>query len=90
MGVKPNVSYEKKEIFLSPGESVLLFTDGIIEAQNENKEFFGNDRLVNYIMSATGPPWSKKLLDSIRHWHGDSPASDDLTILEIWRDKKSI
>jgi serine phosphatase RsbU (regulator of sigma subunit) len=90
LGVTPDVCYEKKEILLSPGESVLLFTDGIIEAQNENNELFGNDRLVDSIKNAKEPPWGKKLLGSIRHWQGDSPASDDLTILEIWRDKKSI
>jgi serine phosphatase RsbU (regulator of sigma subunit) len=90
LGITPDVRYEKKEFLLSPGESVLLFTDGVIEAENEDNELFGNDRLVDSIKNAKGPPWGKKLLGSIRHWQGDSPASDDLTILEIWRDKKSI
>jgi serine phosphatase RsbU (regulator of sigma subunit) len=90
LGITPDVRYEKKEFLLSPGESVLLFTDGVIEAENEDKELFGNDRLVDSIKNAKGPPWGKKLLGLIRHWQGDSPASDDLTILEIWRDKKSI
>ena len=90
LGVTPNARYEKKEIMLSPGESVLFFTDGIIEAQNENNELFGNDRLVDSIKNVKGPPWGKELLSSTRHWQGNSPASDDLTILEIWRDKKSI
>jgi serine phosphatase RsbU (regulator of sigma subunit) len=90
LGVTPDVRYEKKEILLSSGESVLFFTDGIIEARNENNELFGNDRLVDSIKNAKGPPIGKELLDSIRQWQGDAPASDDLTILEIWRDKQSI
>ena len=90
LGVTPDVHYEKKEFLLSPGESIILFTDGIIEAQDENNELFGNDRLMDTIKNANGPPWGQKLLDAINHWQGESTASDDLTILEIWRDKESI
>jgi phosphoserine phosphatase RsbU/P len=89
LGLAPDIRYEKKEIMLFPGESVLFFTDGVIETLNENMEFFGNDRLEDTIKNATGPPWGKNLLDSIRHWQGNTPASDDLTLLEIWRDKKN-
>ena len=86
LGVAPDVSYEQKEIFLAPGESILFFTDGVVEAENENKDLFGNDRLAAYIRNAKGPPWGKGLLELISQWRGDSSANDDLTILEIWRD----
>ena len=88
LGVKQDVKYEKKEFFLSPGESVLLFTDGVIEAENKENEMFGNDRLVRYIKDTSGPPWGKGLLEEIRCWRGNTLANDDLTILEIWRDKE--
>jgi serine phosphatase RsbU (regulator of sigma subunit) len=88
LGVKQDVKYEKKEFFLSPGESVLLFTDGVIEAENKDNEMFGNDRLVRYMEDTRGPPWGKGLLDEIRCWRGDTKANDDLTILEIWRDQE--
>ena len=86
LGVTADVQYEKKEILLSPGESLLFFTDGVVEAENENNDLFGNDRLADHIKNAKGPPWGKGLLDAIRRWRGNSSASDDLTILEIWRD----
>ena len=90
MGVRSDVRYEKKEIVLSAGESILFFTDGAIEAENEDNELFGNDRLLDSIKYTKGPPWGKELLVSVRHWQGEAPVSDDLTMLEIWRDKKSI
>ena len=86
LGVTPDVRYEKKEILLSPGESILLFSDGVIEAENEDNELFGNDRLVDFIENAKGPPWGEGLLDFISNWRGNSSANDDLTMLEIWRD----
>ena len=85
LGVTQNAHYEKKEISLAPGESILLFTDGVIEAENEDKELFGNERLVEFIKDAKGPPWGDGLIEFISNWRGNSSASDDLTILEIWR-----
>jgi len=87
LGIMPNVLFEKREIMLSPGESVLLFTDGVIEAENEDKELFGNNRLVRYIKDNKGSPRGKGLLDEIRIWRGNANVNDDLTLLEIWRDQ---
>ena len=86
LGVTPDARYEKKEVLLSPGESILIFSDGVIEAENEERELFGNDRLIGFIKNAKGPPWGAGLLDFISNWRGNSSASDDLTMLEIWRD----
>ena len=87
LGVTPDAHYDKQEISLSPGESILFFTDGIIEAENANHELFGSDRLVDYIKNSTGPPWGEGLLNIIRGWRGNAAVNDDLTIVEIWRDK---
>lgn len=87
LGITPNAHFEKKEITLSPGESVLLFTDGLIEAENEGKELFGNERLVQYIKNKKGMHFGKGLLDEIRKWRGNANVNDDLTLLEIWRDQ---
>jgi serine phosphatase RsbU (regulator of sigma subunit) len=86
LGVTTDARYGIDEILLSPGESILFFTDGVIEAENENNELFGNERLVTYLKNAKGPPWGKGLLNFISDWRGNSSANDDLTILEIWRD----
>ena len=86
LGVVPDAEYEKKEIFLSPGESILFVTDGVTEAENERAELFGPRRLSDHIISADGPPYGKGLLDRINAWRGRAEANDDLTMLEIWRD----
>ena len=86
LGVKPDAQYEKIEISLSPGESLLFFSDGVVEAENEQEELFGTERLTNYILNANGPPWGEGVLEEIRNWRGNAKANDDLTLLEIWRD----
>jgi serine phosphatase RsbU (regulator of sigma subunit) len=86
LGITPDAKYEKTEIFLSSGESILFFTDGVIEAENTGNELFGNQRLLDYIGNFKGPPWGKGLLRSVHQWRKSASANDDLTILEIWRD----
>ena len=86
LGVEFGTEYEKTEFVLSPGESIMFITDGITEAENEDNELFGNDRLTNYFGGAKGPPWAEGLLERVNSWRGSAKVNDDLTILEIWRD----
>ena len=86
LGIISGADYEKKEIILSLGESILFFTDGVTESENERNELFGNHRLVECIQKTNEPPWGNGILDAINAWQGTAKASDDLTMLEIWRD----
>ena len=87
LGVTPDVRYEKEGILLSPGESIILYTDGVIEAENKDRELYGYERMVGYITNSKGPPWGKGLIDEIARWRGDAKVNDDVTLLEIWRDQ---
>ncbi len=86
LGITANANYDKKEITLSPGESILLYSDGLIEAENEEKELFGNERLIRYAKHKKDRHIGEGLLDEIRKWRGNATINDDLTMLEIWRD----
>lgn len=86
LGVLPEVEYEKREIILSPGESLLFLTDGVTDAENARGEFFGHGGIMNYLQKANGPPWGEGLLETVKVWQGEADRSDDLTMLEIWRD----
>jgi hypothetical protein len=58
LGVEVGTHYEKTEFALSPGEAILFITDGVTEAQNEDGELFGNDRLHHHLKMVNGPPWA--------------------------------
>ena len=90
LGVEFGTEYEQTEFVLSPGESILFMTDGVTEAENEENELFGNDRLTDYFEVTKGPPWGEGLLERIGSWRGNTAANDDLTIVEIWRDPATI
>jgi sigma-B regulation protein RsbU (phosphoserine phosphatase) len=86
IGVNFGTEYERKELDLSPGEALLFISDGVTEAENEEKKLFGDDGLASYFKKAHGPPWSQGILEKIDSWRGNAPINDDLTIVEIWRD----
>jgi len=87
LGVIKDVSYKLQEIRLAPGDSFLLFSDGVIEAENDTQELFGDDRLTDCIRSLEGPPWGKKIVKAVEAWRGEAEVNDDLTVLEIWHEK---
>jgi sigma-B regulation protein RsbU (phosphoserine phosphatase) len=85
LGITTGVEFEVKEFILSQGDALFLFSDGISEAESDNLELFGIDRMVNHIQNQKGPPWGQGLLDVIEVWRDTREVNDDLTILEIWR-----
>jgi serine phosphatase RsbU (regulator of sigma subunit) len=66
IGIEFGAEYEKAKFVLSPGEAILLVTDGITEAENEKGELFGNDRLTDYFKLATGPPLGTRIIGKNR------------------------
>jgi PAS domain S-box-containing protein len=63
-GVSKNVAFEEKGTVLRKGDLVLLYTDGITEAQNPEGEFFGADRL-GKLFAAQGAKMPQEIINTI-------------------------
>lgn len=85
LGVSKDATFVPSEITLSRGESLLLYSDGVIEAENDNQEQFGEQRLKEILASSSGPPFGENLSLHVQKWEEATDQNDDLTILEIWR-----
>jgi serine phosphatase RsbU (regulator of sigma subunit) len=88
LGIMPSAKFEESRIILSHDQSILFITDGVTEALNEHGDFFGQQRLIEFFRNADGPPWGPGLLNAVKSWRGMAEPSDDLTILEIWRESR--
>ncbi|THB68793.1 MAG: HAMP domain-containing protein, partial [Spirochaetaceae bacterium] len=78
--------YETKSIQLEEGDRILLFTDGIVEARNEDGDFFGNDRLYDYIkqnLDCVPGDFVDGLIGNVDAYCGSRPADDDRAVLYI-------
>ena len=88
LGVVPDYPFEQNTVTIAPGDTVVLYTDGVTEAMNGNGEQFGMARLQE---AFTGSPpaspqdASRIILDAVSAFAGDTPQSDDLTCLTLQR-----
>jgi serine phosphatase RsbU (regulator of sigma subunit) len=87
LGVLPGTRYTQSEITVPPGESVLFLSDGVIDAENPQGIRFGRSGIVDHLQDASGPPRGRGLVAAVGAWRGPAEISDDLTVLEIWRDR---
>ena len=88
LGVVPDMPYQQQSISLAPGDLAFLYTDGVTEAMNAQEEEFGVERLQEVF--ATNPPRDPKeaneaVFKAVSDFAGDTPQSDDITCLAIYR-----
>jgi len=71
---------------LAPGDKLLLFTDGIIEAMNNNKEEFGEKRLLKFVKTNRHLPATalrEGILAEIKAFSAEAAQHDDLTMVIV-------
>ncbi len=88
LGLMPGMSYEEKETVLVPGEGVLFYTDGLIEAHNAQGEMFGTPRLRDLLSEYPegGRLLSAALMEDLRRFTGEGwEQEDDITLLALRR-----
>jgi serine phosphatase RsbU (regulator of sigma subunit)/predicted ester cyclase len=86
LGLMPGMSYEENQTVLVPGESVLFYTDGLIEAHNSRGEMFGTPRLRSLLSERfeSGRGLSATLLDELERFTGERwEQEDDITLLTL-------
>jgi len=86
LGLEPDLEYLRVECQLRPGDSLLLYTDGVNEAFNPDEECYGNDRLIADLGPLSGFPARslvEELFDKVRTFAAGAPQSDDITVLAL-------
>jgi serine phosphatase RsbU (regulator of sigma subunit) len=90
LGLFPDLEIHCAETHIKPGDTLILYTDGMTEAENDNGDFFGEQRFLQSIQRAVHLPVSDMMsavLDEITTFVGEASQSDDLTMMVIRREK---
>jgi anti-sigma regulatory factor (Ser/Thr protein kinase) len=84
----PGMEYEEKELFLAPGDSVLFYSDGLVEAHNPAREMFGFPHLMKLLEEKEdGAPTIDFLLGELTAFTGaDWEQEDDVTLVTLRRE----
>ena len=87
LGAMPDMTYEEKEATLGPGDTVLLHSDGLVEAHDPERKMFGFPRLAELVGGcAGGPELIDLLLGELDGFTGpDWEQEDDITLVALQR-----
>ena len=87
IGLFENAEYEQIRLRLEPGDSLVLCTDGVLEATSERGEQFGFERLEASILAGGARPQElvKRLNEDLSRHVGAAPQYDDMTLIVCGR-----
>ena len=91
LGPSPNAIYGRRAAKLEPGDLLLLYTDGIVEAHDHRGREFGLDRVRRLLLDyrkRTARETAEKVLTAVREFSAGKPAEDDRTVVVIRRTGK--
>jgi hypothetical protein len=89
LGISEDSSWEPARAQIPPGGQLLLYTDGILDAQNPRGEFFGQPQIVKVIQdhsTRTAQEVRDALVSAVYAFAGSTPQVDDITIMVLQRD----
>jgi sigma-B regulation protein RsbU (phosphoserine phosphatase) len=88
LGVLEEFPYEEGSFTLKPGDTLVVFSDGIPDATNEFDHPFGEDRLRALVETHRDAPAAElidRIIDAVNEHEGESRQLDDLTLVVVRR-----
>jgi phosphoserine phosphatase RsbU/P len=86
LGLMRNARYECGQATLAPGDLLLVFTDGLVEAEDDKEEQYGESRMLTTLNSHVGRTAAdvlQGLMTSADRFVGSAPQHDDITCLVL-------
>lgn len=89
IGIDEDATWERSEIKMGFGDVLVLYTDGVPDAQNLEGDFFKQESLVEIIQEHLGESaetLQRSILDAVYNFVGNAPPFDDITLMVLQRD----
>ncbi|GAB4580445.1 MAG: hypothetical protein Fur0022_31860 [Anaerolineales bacterium] len=90
IGIDEDTLWGKATVQIEPGDVLVLYTDGIPDAQNSDGEFFGEERLLEVARTHADCSSAHELqtiiIEAVQAFIGDAPQFDDITLVVLGRD----
>jgi serine phosphatase RsbU (regulator of sigma subunit)/anti-sigma regulatory factor (Ser/Thr protein kinase) len=92
LGLLTGMPYEVQELQLEPGDSILFYSDGLVEAHNPGREMFGFPRLSEYVASHPGgAQLIQSVLEDLEIFTGPNwEQEDDVTLVTLERSNERL
>jgi phosphoserine phosphatase RsbU/P len=88
LGIVEDFVYHPVQRTLQPGETVVIYSDGVSEAMNAASELYGPERLIRTIADgrAQAEDVGQRILQDVKAHAGERPQNDDITLMVFGRD----
>ncbi len=86
LGFDEGLTFERTELTLGPGDSLVFYTDGVSEAFNPADECYGDDRLIADTADLSGQSatvLTAELIKKVHAYANGAPQSDDIAIMTL-------
>jgi sigma-B regulation protein RsbU (phosphoserine phosphatase) len=84
-----NITWEQGSVQVGAGEVLVLYSDGVTEAQDVSYELFDEERLLRVLQDNVGYSAQRiqdALIGEVHGFVGQAPQSDDITVMVLVRD----
>ena len=92
LGIYRDQIWEMRSVQISSDDVLVMFTDGIVEAENEARELYGDERLIELVQSQRGNgarAIQQAILNDLETFIGQAPQSDDFTLMVVARNPQA-
>jgi anti-sigma regulatory factor (Ser/Thr protein kinase) len=89
LGMLAHARWDARMIQLEPGDALVIYTDGVIEARDSQGAFFDEERLHSVILAHAGRPAAEiqqAILDAVDEFVGGGARSDDVAVAVLVRE----
>ena len=86
LGMFPDVTYEEFSVATQPGDAIVFISDGILDAENDKEEMYGEDRLAGLLCESRELPAAEiaeTILADVTRFQGGKDRFDDETIIVL-------
>ena len=86
LGMFPRAKFTMQSTQLEPGDALMIFSDGVTEAQNTNRDFFGDARLEEILKKSAELPVHEvctRMVEAVENFAGFAPQADDITAVLV-------
>jgi sigma-B regulation protein RsbU (phosphoserine phosphatase) len=86
LGIMEEFPFTNENILLAPGDAIVIYTDGVTEAMDNNNQMFSEERLENCIAevgNAAAKEITQSIVSRVKDFVDGAPQSDDITILAL-------
>jgi len=86
LGMFPSATYEEFNVATQPGDAIVFVSDGILDAENEKGDMYGEDRLASLLCGSRELPAqhiADAILADVTRFQGSKDRFDDETIIVL-------